>query len=127
LISSPGDAPVGQPVGLVVEDVLERVEAPRLGRRAVEEAQVLVDPVAQVGAGLEERRQPPLGHFFLSRPLGDGAGSHLVARRHLLERGDDAEQLVDVEIVAHPLAQLGQAVAEDARHGARATGKTCSW
>ena len=67
------DTPVGEPIGLLIEQSIEIVEAARLASHAVEVRDARIDQRADAGAGGGQRGEPPLDNFFLARPRRDVA------------------------------------------------------
>ena len=65
--------PVGQPVGLLGEESVEVVEAGRLSRHSIEQADVVLDEVADLRRLLEQGGKPALHHLLLPQPLVDVA------------------------------------------------------
>ena len=122
------DAPPGQSVRLRGQQPVEQVEAARHPGLAVEPAHVLLDEAAHQPARIAERGKPPLHHLLLAPPLLLPGRIALVALRQVLQRGEDAAQIVEVAArdilglarprAPHPGVQLGQVQREDLRIGA---------
>jgi len=124
-----GDAPVGQAVGLRLDQRVQRVEALVVARRAV-----VGDPAVgavECGNGLRQMRgdrrhggaqrgQAPLVHFLVASAFGDLLRRGLVARRQMAERGRQALQL-DQRFVAG--VERGARTVDGAREDARVFGR----
>ena len=79
------DAPVREPVRLLVEQRVERVEAARLSGNAVEAHDARASISARSGgARVGQRRQAPLDDFLLAGAHGDRLGIARAARRQVL-------------------------------------------
>src|SRR5262249_55878016 len=85
-----GDAPVRQPVGLQLEQLVKRIEARRFRRIAGEAAQRRINRLCDRGIRGTQRGQSPLVYLLLTVSLGD-----LLLRR-LASLGGRAERALQI-------------------------------
>jgi len=113
-----GHPPVGQAIGLRGEDAIEGVEGGGIARDPVEAPHRLLDVLADVGGLLGERHQPPLDDLLLAQPLLDPPGIGLGAPGQVLDRGQDATQLLEPRVLrAQTLDDRLEPVGQDLRVG----------
>jgi hypothetical protein len=96
-------APVREPVGLRLEQLVQRVEAGGIARPAVDGLDRRIDGLTHRRRLAHEPGEPGPRHFLLALALGDLVEVGLGVRRHLLQRRQDAQELVQVRIL---LAEL---------------------
>src|SRR5580704_5602223 len=80
-----GDAPEGEPVALIAEQLVESVEAGRDARLTSHVGKDAVDRSGNPRTVFAEFRQPPLDDLFFARALGAAVGSRLAARWEVAE------------------------------------------
>ena len=84
------DAPEGKAISLIIHQLIERIEAARVARRAVDLGDRSLDRLQHLRRFLAAPVEPALDDLLLPRPLGDACRIGLRAPRQIIERGDDA-------------------------------------
>ncbi len=82
--------PERQPIGLIVEKIVEQVEAVRIVLVAVEDGDILLDEFAHRSAGVGQRLQPALDDFLFAIAFVNLERLRVRARRQMAEGGQDA-------------------------------------
>src|SRR5438093_62647 len=115
-----GDTPVRQAVGLIIEEIVEKVEASRLAFRPVKTLDILLDEFRDGGAVSHDRRQPLLDDFIFAVTLKHALGTAFIRARQMSQGGNDALQFHDMGVMsASKLYQVIQSVRQDPQIGSR--------
>ena len=86
------DAPESEPIGLIVQERVERVETACVPGGAVDFLQRCVDRLAHLRRFLATPFQAPLDDFLFACAFGDSFGIALRPARQIFERGQNALQ-----------------------------------
>ena len=115
-----GHPPVGQAVGLGLQQAVHGLEGGNSGPGTVESGHFLEQELGEIGAGRKQGGQTLLVQFLVPAALGHGLGADLVARRQVAEGGEQGLQFQEGGMPrAQTRFQPGQVRAEDARILAR--------
>jgi hypothetical protein len=115
-------APEGEAIGLVVEQMIERIKASGLARLAVDLRDGLPHRGLDLGRFLATPLQPALDDFLFPRPLRDPLRIGFGAPRQIFERRDDALKF-GVKILVLERRQLLERDLENVAVGARGNGE----
>ncbi len=111
-----GDPPIGQPIRLLGQKLVEQVEALRLAPRAVKERHVLLNELVDCRGRFGQLLQPPLDHFFFAAPLADLLDVGLGHAGQMADPREDALVFDEVRLVAgERLLERIDAIAENRR------------